>query len=581
MPRCLAVIALLLLSACAGQRAPLPAAARTSLPDLASLPGSSRTASALYVRSGDAEFASGGDVTLGGGTAQLASAPDGLSWVVYQFDTSAADDFEQVNIEVTGLSGQVWFAISEYGAQHWDFSTSLVESISYSLPAGASYSSPGHTYVAVLAHGGSSFSIESVALELAGPRLAFARSVGFVDLNETLEFAQTDPDGNLFAAGTMSTADSTRYETQVAKFAPDGSLLWRYFYHTEGDVFLTPRGMVSDGSGGMVLLLTHNFTPDHITLMRINHNSIVQWVLVIEALDAGLIGNSLARDAAGHYLISGTMVPNGGNSAGMLLRVFADGIDEGHALIWEDPLAAGVSASYAFAHGGAIYQSGGDFDTAYLHKFALDWNPQWSRQWPVSTVSYAPFLAADTGGGILVGGSLSDDINNVTDFAIIDFDPLGNIDAQFGYRTPFAFSFFSELRNAADGSLLLGVFNGELFSEAGLVRLSPTGELLSQLRLVDGSASPSPFILGSQRALAEGPAGRVYLVGHTAGPATAQLSERSGELVTPALAPVSASIDFELLDIWPTTMGIISTEVNGHSETAPADPDGLVAAIDL
>lgn len=360
----------------------------------------------------------------------------------------------------------------------------------------------------------------------------------------------TDASGNVLVTGyfqgtagfggTVLTSGGNN-DIFVAKYDASGNHLWsRQLGTTDLDI---GNSIVADNTGEVIVTgYLHGIVPSDIALAKYNATGTVQWIKVIGSVEGYDEGLSVASDAAGNIIMTGSFAGDvdfgGGNLStssiddwdAFLVKYNAAGthlwssrfgnadLESGFA-VKSDPasnvLVTGYFSGTVNFGGADLTSASGDVDV-FLAKYDPDGAHVWSRRFGGTSFENATSLAVDASSNVFLGGYFSGTAN----FGGPNLQSAGNVDIFFAEYRPDGSYVSSQCYGgtaadagqsiAVDGAgnrYLTGYFAGQVNFGGGMLSSSGTPDVFlakysSVVTAADSgpaldalyiSAAPNPF----------------------------------------------------------------------------------------
>jgi len=348
----------------------------------------------------------------------------------------------------------------------------------------------------------------------------------------------TDASGDIFVTGyfqgtagfggTVLTSGGNN-DIFVAKYNASGTHLWsRQLGTTDLDI---GNSIAADNAGGAIMTgYLHGIVPSDIVVLKYNNAGTIQWIKVIGSLDGYDEGLSVAADAAGNIVVTGSFagdVDFGGgylstssiddwdafvvkyNSAGTHLwssRFGNADLESGFA-VKSDPtnnvLVTGYFSGTVNFGGADLTSASSDVDI-FLAKYDPDGVHVWSRRFGGTSYETGTSLAVDASSNVFLGGHF----HGTANFGGPNLVSAGNVDVFFAEYRPDGSYVWSQCFGgtaadagqsiAVDGAgnrYLTGYFYGQVNFGGGMITSSGTPDVfLAKYGSVVSAADPEPAL---------------------------------------------------------------------------------------
>ena len=341
---------------------------------------------------------------------------------------------------------------------------------------------------------------------LLGPRTALAQATllwqqslnGTANGPDIARSVAVDTEGNVLAAGYTENTGTDRDFT-VAKFAPNGTLLWQQTLNGTANGGDEASSMAVDKDGNVLAAgFTRNTgTGDDFTVVKFARDGTVLWQQTLNGTaNAGDSALSVAVDKDGNVLAAGSIIGRGDFSGFSVVKFAGDG-----TLLWQRTpkpvLGIGdVARSVAVDKDGNVLAAGriigsSDFSDFTVVKFAGDGTLLWRSGTPATPDSAVGALsvAVDTEGNVLAAGDTHTAPHN--DFTVAKFAPNGTLLWQQTLNgTANGFDVARSVAVDTDGNVLAAgeTQNTGTSADFTVVKFAPNGTLLWQQTL-NGTAN--------------------------------------------------------------------------------------------
>lgn len=288
-------------------------------------------------------------------------------------------------------------------------------------------------------------------------------------------------EGSIYVTGTTLSFGAGSRDAFLLKFASDGSLAWQRTYGTAptqfftGDEFGLGVAAAPDGSA----YVTGEFGEGNLFLAKFDPNGNLLWQRTWG--NNGNVGNAVKVAADGNFYVAGfTFTFGAGQGDALLLKFAPDG-----TLLWARTWGgAGFENARDVAIGadGGIYIAGDTnsfvANDGFLVKFDPNGNVIWQRDWGTTgfqtaqTVAFGVAAAAD-GSVFITGNSFGTGANETV--ILVKFDANGNLISQ-NLLGP-AFGTGSGVAVALDGTVYVtGNTDPSAGENAFIVKILPDGK---------------------------------------------------------------------------------------------------------
>ena len=422
------------------------------------------------------------------------------------------------------------------------------------------------TVIATNSIGASAASTPSAAVTPGGN---WARNYGLSGSMSSFYTTATDAAGNVYAAGnfgcatlTVGTTTLTRIgsnDAMVAKFDPNGAVIWAKSFGGSGSASMYPQSLAVDTAGNTYLAGFYNgasLTTPPLTkagssdgfLFKLDSAGELVWVKSYGGSGATTYAYGMAVDAAGNVYLGGNFMWANLTTPALTKigtsDAFAFKIDPTGTTVWAknfggtSVVANGVAVDAA----GNVYLGGyfaaGNMTTPALTKtgtidaFVLKLSSAGAVTWAknfggTGASAYGNSIAVDSGGNAYLGGYFKDAnltapvLTNIstTDAYAIKLDTGGTVTWAKNFGGSGASASATNIRVDSAGKVYLaGTFSGANLTNPALTKLGVTDSFAIKLD-ASGTAAWSKNFGGSganvsAKALAVDVAGSIFLAGY-------------------------------------------------------------------
>ena len=244
------------------------------------------------------------------------------------------------------------------------------------------------------------------------PPIAWTDTIDLGD-SERAHGVATDPAGNIIVTGYYGNKWFT------VKYDPDGKILW-----TDTTILGSAWGVATDFSGNIIVTgsVTHGSLGSDFITVKYDPDGKILWT---DTVDFGVYdcGKGVATDPAGNIIVTGEVMPGGGETDYYTVKYDPDG-----NVLWTDTIANGKAKAVATDLSGNIIVTGYNWSTGlsdyYTVKYDPDGNILWADRIDLGSDEWAFGVATDPSGNIIVTGVAWDGLPK---FYTVKYDPHGNI----------------------------------------------------------------------------------------------------------------------------------------------------------
>jgi uncharacterized delta-60 repeat protein len=236
-----------------------------------------------------------------------------------------------------------------------------------------------------------------------------------------------DDAGNTFVVQTTSLSGSTNIV--LVKFSSSGDTAWTRTYDGPNNASDIASGLALDNQGN--IFVSGTTTPfsgsTDIVIAKYSPDGTLLWATRYDTTSSNERSNAIAVDDSGNVYVAGS------TDKSSALEFLVMKLDPDGNFLWATPLPPDQSNPWASAqyialdNNGHVYATGSTGSNIYTAKYTIGGDTVWARQYTRSgDYENAYSLAVDGDGNVFVGGSASD--LNDTDFALLKYAPSGALD---------------------------------------------------------------------------------------------------------------------------------------------------------